>query len=178
MRNSKRVITGDVRLSYVNIFEPRVIDGDRKKYSVSLIIPKSDKRTIMEIKKAIAESEEIGRKRFGVDKYKKLRTPLRDGDVEKLDDSVYKDSFFINAKSSIKPQVVDVNLNEIKDKSEVYSGCYGRASLSFYPYSYKDNDGIACSLGNIQKLAEGERLDLNTSAKDEFEVYDAESFFS
>lgn len=173
-----RVVTGKVRFSYVNIFEPRAIDGEKEKYSLSIIIPKSDEKTISEIKNAISLAEEKGLKKFGLSQIKKLRTPLRDGDVEKSGNDVYKNSYFINTKSIIKPQVVDSNLNEINDKSKVYSGCYGRVSLSFYPYKFNDNEGIACSLGNVQKLSDGERLDFTTTAKDDFEIYDADKFFN
>lgn len=181
MKNKKwvnEVITGEVRFSYVNIFEPRSINGENEKYSLSLIIPKSDEKTILEIEEAIFASEENGRKRFGLIESKKLRTPLRDGDVEKPGNPVYKNSFFINAKSTIKPQIVDINIDEIKDKAEVYSGCYGRVSLSFYPYQFNNNAGVACSLGNVQKLSDGERLDLSTTAKDDFKAYDVDGFFS
>lgn len=178
MINNKKVVTGKVRLSYVNIFEARPIYDDKAKYSLSIIIPKSDEKTVTEIKKAISLAEEMARKKFGLVKSKKLRTPLRDGDVEKVGNPVYKNSFFINTKSNTKPQVVDIHLNEIKNKDEVYSGCYGRVSLSFYPYQFNNNAGVACNLGNVQKLADGERLDLSTTAKDDFESYDSDGFFS
>ena len=110
------------------------------------------------------------------EEFETVMASLKDGDVEKPGDDVYKDSYFISAKSKSKPQVVDKFLNVIKDKKEVYSGCYGRASMSFYPYNYKNNKGIACYLGNVQKLEDGERLGHAVNATDEFEAYDVELF--
>ena len=44
--NGTKVITGVVRLSYVNLLEAKAInEGDDPKYSVQLIIPKSDTRS-------------------------------------------------------------------------------------------------------------------------------------
>ena len=44
-----KVITGKVRFSYANVFEPKSVNGSTPKYSVSLIIPKSDKKTLSTI---------------------------------------------------------------------------------------------------------------------------------
>jgi len=52
--NPMKVITGvDTRWSYANAWEPKSINGGTPKYSVSLIIPKSDTKTIAKIKAAI-----------------------------------------------------------------------------------------------------------------------------
>ena len=50
--NPTKVVTGEVRLSYANVWEPRPgMNGGKDKYSVSLIIPKSDTKTIEKIEK-------------------------------------------------------------------------------------------------------------------------------
>lgn len=153
-----RVITGKVRFSYAHVFEPAAInDSEAKKYSVSILIPKSDKKTLEKIKSAIDAATQAGLALWGGTKPKMLKTPLRDGDLEK-DDEVYEGCFFINANSNEKPGIVDANLDEILDKSEFYSGCYGRASINFYPYSVSGSKGIACGLNNLQKLEDGTRL--------------------
>lgn len=175
-KKNSRVVTGKVRFAYANLFEPRSNDFDNDKYSISLIIPKSDENTVRQIKSAISSAKQAGIYKFGGVLPESLIIPLKDGDVEKPGDDVYKDSYFISAKSKSKPQVVDKFLNVIKDKNEVYSGCYGRASISFYPYNYKNNKGIACYLGNVQKLEDGERLGHAINATDEFEAYDVELF--
>lgn len=163
-----KVITGKVRFSYVHVFEPEAIDeSSEKKYSVSIIIPKSDKETIGKIQKAIEAAAEEGQAKFGGKTPKALKTPLRDGDLER-DDEAYKNSMFLSAKSGQRPGLVDKDLQPIIDPQEFYSGCYGRASLSFYAFNVNGNKGIACGLNNLQKLEDGERLGGGSSAVDDF----------
>ncbi len=106
--NPTRVVTGEVRLSYAHLFEPQSIQGSKPKYSVSLIIPKSDRETIGKIKRAIDAAIEAGTAKFGGKRPNKaaLKLPLRDGDVER-DDEAYKGCFFVNANSTLPPEVVD-----------------------------------------------------------------------
>ena len=157
--NPTRVVTGEVRLSYTNIFEAKSIQGGKPKYSVSLIIPKADTTTITAIEKAIDAAIDAGTAKFGGKRSNKaaLKLPLRDGDTER-DDEAYANSFFVNANSLTPPQVVDENVSPILDRSEVYSGCYARVSLSFYAFNTNGNKGVACGLGNIQKIRDGEPL--------------------
>lgn len=177
--NPTRVITGEVRLSYAHIFEPKSINGSKPKYSVSLIIPKSDTATIAKIEAAIGAAIEQGGGKFGGKRPNKaaLKLPLRDGDIEK-DDEAYADAFFVNANSTTPPQVVDAALNPILDASEVYSGCYARVSISFYAFNTNGNRGIACGLGNIQKLRDGEPLGGGrVSAESDFSAFTADDDF-
>ena len=165
-----RIVTGEVRLSYANIWEPKSIQGGAPKYSVSLIIPKSDQATLTAINRAIDAAIEAGIAKFGGKKPNKaaLKLPLRDGDVEK-DDPAYAGAMFLNANSKTPPQIVDENVAPILDRAEVYSGCYGRVSLSFYAFNTNGNKGIACGLGNIQKTRDGEPLGGgHVSAADDF----------
>ena len=174
------LVTGKVRLSYEHVWEPVSINGGDEKYSVSLIIPKSDTATINEIRKAIEQAKQDGKEKFGGKIPANLRLPLRDGDIERPDDEAYADSYFINATSKDKPQIVDKNIQPVLDRSEVYSGCYARVSISIYPFNIKGNRGIACGLGNIQKIADGEPLGGRTRAEDDFTVYedDEDDFLS
>ena len=96
-----------------------------------------------------------------------LKLPLRDGDTER-DDEAYKNSFFVNANSTTAPQIVDRSVQPILDRSEVYSGCYARVSVNFYAFNSNGNRGIACGLGNIQKVRDGEPLGGKSSAADDF----------
>ena len=105
-----------------------------------------------------------------------LRTPLRDGDLERPDDPAYANAYFVNANSTTAPGVVDANRNEILDKSEVYSGCYGRASISFYAFNANGNKGIACGLNNLQKIKDGEPLGGRASAESDFATEEDEDF--
>ena len=165
-----KVITGKVRFSYLHVFTPQAVnEGDKEKYSVSLIISKYDKDTIAKINKAIEEAKESGK----LSKFKgkipaNLKTPLRDGDTEREDDEVYSGCYFINANSVNQPGLVDKDLQAIIDPKELYSGCYGRASINFYAYNWNGTKGIACGLNNLQKLSDGERLSGGPSAEEDF----------
>ena len=168
--NPTKVVTGVVRLSYANVWEPKSINGGAEKFSVSLIIPKADTKTLGAIQKAIDSAIEEGRGKFGgkVPSKATLKLPLRDGDVDRPDDEAYTNCYFINANSSSAPEIVDKSLNPILNRSEVYSGVYARASINFYAFNSNGNRGIACGLGNIQKVRDGEPLGGKTSAADDF----------
>lgn len=164
-----KLVTGKVRFSYAHVFDPVKDDQGRDKWSVSLIIPKSDKETIAKINAAIeAAKEEAKNSKFGGKIPAVLKGGLRDGDLEKPDDAPYKNSFFVNANTWNRPGVVDQDVNPIISPDEFYSGCYGRASISFYAYDSKGSKGIACGLNNLQKLEDGEKLGGGSSAADDF----------
>ena len=177
--NKTKVVTGTVRLSYANVWEPKSINGGKEKYSVSLIIPKSDTKTLEAINTAIDAAITEGISKFGGKKPNKasLKLPLRDGDVER-DDDAYKDSYFVNANSITAPQIVDKHVQPIIDRSEVYSGVYARVSITFYAFNSNGNRGIACGLGNIQKISDGEPLGGKTTAADDFTTLDDDDFLS
>ena len=168
-KSNTKVVTGVVRLSYANVWEPASINGGTPKYSVSLIIPKSDQKTIDAINAAVDAAIKDGAAKFGgkIPNKAALKLPLRDGDIER-EDEAYKDSYFVNANSTTAPQIVDRSVQPILDRAEVYSGCYARVSVNFYAFNSKGNRGIACGLGNIQKVKDGEPLGGRTSAADDF----------
>ena len=145
------------------------INGGAEKYSVSVLIPKDDKATVDAINAAVDVAIDEGISKFGGKKPNKaaIKLPLRDGDVER-EDEAYKGHYFINANSNTAPQIVDRAVKPILDRSEVYSGCYARVSLNFYAFNSNGNKGIACGLGNIQKVRDGEPLSGRTSAADDF----------
>ena len=182
--NPTKVITGvNTRWSYVNAWEPKSINGGAPKYSVSLIIPKSDTKTIEKIQAAIEAAYEEGQGKLkgngkSVPALSVLKTPLRDGDAERPDDEAYADSYFVNANSGTAPGIVDADRNPIIDRSEVYSGVYGRASINFYAFNSNGNKGIACGLNNLQKIRDGEPLGGKTRAEDDFATEDDDDFLS
>ena len=158
-KNPTKVVTGVVRLSYANVWEPASINGSNPKYSVSLIIPKTDTKTIDAINAAVDAAIKDGAAKFGgkIPNKAALKLPLRDGDLER-DDEAYKGAYFVNANSTTAPQIVDRSVQPILDRAEVYSGCYARVSVNFYAFNSNGNRGIACGLGNIQKVRDGEPL--------------------
>lgn len=164
------------RLSYEHVWEPKAIGDSDPKYSASLIIPKSDTKTIEEIEQAIQKAIDEGvAKKFEGKRPKAavLKLPLRDGDLERDEDAAYADSMFLNASSKDAPGIVDRRAKLIMDRSEVYSGCYVNVSISLYPFNFQGKKGIAAGLGNIQKVKDGEPLGGYTiMAEDEFSVLD------
>lgn len=182
--NPTKVITGpDTRWSYANVWEAKSINGGTPKFSVSLIVPKSDTRTVAKIKAAIEAAYREGESKLKgngktVPPLTAIKTPLRDGDEERLNDPVYADAYFINANSATAPGIVDAECNPILTRSEVYSGVYGRASVSFYAFNSNGNKGIACGLNNLQKIRDGKPLGGKASAESDFSTGDDEDFLS
>ena len=172
--NPMKVITGpNTRWSYANVWEPKSINGGTPKYSVSIIIPKSDTGTVAKVKAAIEAAYREGEAKLKgsgktVPALSTLKTPLRDGDLERPDDDAYADSYFINANSATAPGIVDKACEPILDRSEIYSGVYARASINFYSFNSNGNRGIACGLNNIQKLRDGQPLGGKSRAEDDF----------
>lgn len=155
---SEKVVTGEARLSYVHLFEPRSSnEGEAPKYSVSVLIPKTDTATINAINAAInkvIQSEKAAK--FG-GKDKGLKMPLRDGDLEK-DDPAYEGHMFFNCSDKRPPIVLDENRQAILDPRAVYSGCYGRVSVSFYAFNSNGSKGVAAGLNAVMKTRDGENL--------------------
>lgn len=168
---------GEVRFGYVNVFAPRKNeDGTDGKYSVQLLIPKTDAPAKQLIDNAIEAAKQAGVSSKWNGKMppaSKLKTPLRDGDDEFPDDDNYKGMWFMNASSSAtnKPGVrvlEDGMVVEALDSEDFYSGCYGAATLNFYAYSNSGNVGIAAGLNNVIKTRDGERLSGGRTAEQDF----------
>ena len=167
------LVTGKVRFSYVQVFEPRAINGGDEKYSVTILIPKSDTVTyqniINEINKCLQEN--VASTFKGV-MPANPSLPIYDGDGLRQSGEPFgtecKGHWVISAKTNTAPEVVDTNCNPIISKNEFYSGCYGRASIRFYAYNQNGNKGIGCGLGNVQKLEDGQPLDGRTTAAEDF----------
>ena len=182
--NPMKVITGpNTRWSYANVWEPKSINGGTPKYSVSLIIPKSDTKTVARIKSAIEAAYLEGEAKLkgngkAVPPLAAIKSPLRDGDIERPDDAAYENAYFINANATTAPGIVDADRNPILTRSEVYSGVYGRASISFYAFNSNGNRGIACGLNNLQKVCDGEPLGGKISAENDFATDDDADFLA
>ena len=173
MTNATRVVTGIVRFGYAHVFKPHaIIEGQEPKYSVCLLIKKTDKATLKKIKDAIEAAKQAGKAMWGNTVPAKLKIPLRDGDEEHPDKPEYEGCYFMNANSNQKPGIVDKNLDEIMDASEFYSGCYGKASVNFFPFNTAGNKGIGCGLNNLMKTRDGEPLTSRSTPEDDFGVDD------
>ena len=182
-----RVITGITKLSYANLNQPKSINGGEPRYSASVLIPKTDTKTLNAVKLAIEAAYEEGQAKLkgsgkSIPPLASLKTPLRDGDIERPDDEAYQGHFFLNANNKEKPGVVDIDRNPIFDTSEIYSGIYARCSLSFFAFNSNGNKGIAVALNNVQKIKDGTPLGGRTRAEDDFNdgyvTDDVEDFLS
>lgn len=173
-----KVVTGKVRFSYLHVWEPVAINGEGDpKFSVSLIIPKNDKATLKAIKEAVENAKENGKtSKFAGRIPANLKLPLRDGDEERLDDENYKGAYFLNASAKTKPGLVDKDRKPILDQDELYSGCYGVASITFYPFNTSGNKGIACGLNHLMKLTDGEALGGRSTAENDFAEVDTAAY--
>ena len=185
MKNPTKVVTGKKTVfSYLNVNEPKApVGGGTPKYSVSVVIPKSDTDTIEKVKRAIQAAYDEGQSKLkGNSKFvpdlDSLKTPLRDGDKDRKGDENYAGCYFINANSATAPGIVDADRNPILARSEVYSGVYGRASITFYAFNSNGNKGIACGLNNLQKIRDGEPLGGKASAASDFDTDDDDDFLS
>ena len=178
--NPLKVITGkDTRWSYCNVWEAKAINGGTPKFSVSLLIPKTDTVTVKKIKAAIEAAYREGEAKLKgngktVPPLTAIKTPLRDGDAERPDDPAYAGHYFLNANSATAPGIVDADCQPILIRSEVYSGVYGRASISFFAFNSSGNRGVACGLNNLQKIRDGEPLGGRASAESDFSDFDDE----
>lgn len=171
---SETVVTGKVRFSYLNAFQAQVPQGGGEpKYSVTLLIPKSDTATMGRINAAIQQtiSTALGTT-FGGIQPPAGNTPIHDGDGLKQNGEPYgaecKGHWVMNASSKLRPEIVDADCQPIIDQTQLYSGCYGRASLRFFAYNKAGRKGVGCGLGNLQKLADGEPLGGRTTAAEDF----------
>lgn len=174
-QNGTKVITGKVRASYAHIFEPHSMDENApKKYSVSLIIPKSDTQMIETIEKAIEQAKEDSKAKWNGKVPNNLKTPLRDGDIDREDDPNYENAYFINATSTNAPGIVDQNKIRLTEPGTIVSGDYIRASINFYGYNVNGNKGIAAGLNNIQLVEKGEALSGASKAEDDFDELDTD----
>ena len=184
VKNPCKVITGKHTVfSYLTVNEAKIpLGGGTPKYSVSLIIPKSDTVTVEKIKAAIQAAYDEGQSKLKgnsktVPALEDIKTPLRDGDKERKGDEAYKGCYYVNANSTTKPGVVDADRNPILDSGELYSGIIGRASINFYAFNSNGNRGIAFGLNNLQKLADGTPLGGHSRAEDDFADDDEDEDF-
>ena len=160
------------------LLEPDSVNGGDPKYSVSAIIRKDDTSTVNAIKAAIEQAKKDSVGKWGGKIPANLKMPLRDGDIDHPDDENYRGCYFINCNSRQAPQVVDSKVKPILDQSEVYSGCYGNISVTFFGYNSSGNRGVGAGLGNIQKIRDGESLGGRTNAADDFSTEEDDDFLS
>ena len=168
------IITPKAILSYPRLFAPEAQnEGDTPKYSCALVF--EDGTDLKSLKQAAVEAarERFGDKADNMIKGGKLRMPVRTDSVEK---GYPEGSTFMNVRTTKKPGIVSIYPGPdgkplpIADEDEMYPGCVVRASLACYAYDTNGNRGVSFALNNLQKVAEGERLDGRAKAEDEFDA--------
>lgn len=167
------ITTGKVRASFVYIFQPRQQDGGDAKYSITLLIPKTDMNTLNAIYAEIEKAKQDGaQKVFGGSVPPGCRIPIYDGDGLRPSGEPFgeecRGNMVITASAKIQPSIVGLDMQTILNPSEVYSGCYIRANINFFAYNQNGNKGIGCGLNAVQKIEEGEPLTARVSAEDAF----------
>jgi hypothetical protein len=170
-----KVLTGEVRLSYANLTAPRAIQpGAEAKYSVTLLIPKSDFATKADIDASMqAAAQEAVTKTWGGVRPPNLKVPIYDGDGVRPSGEPFGDEckgcWVMTASSKNKPQVVGIdNVNVDLAPPDIYSGMYARVTINFFGYSNSGNKGVGCGLGNVMKTRDGEPLSGGASAASDF----------
>ena len=166
-----QVIFGPCRLSFTHLFKRFVGQGDTSdgKYMTNVLIPKGETETVKAIRQAIETAKKMAVQNKWKSEPKKLDMPLRDGEEKDHDnDGIYPGNYYVNAKSSTRPGVVDKDRNPIMDEDEIYSGCWAVVSITFYGYDVSGNKGIACGLNNVMKVRDGDRLGGRKSAEADF----------
>ena len=170
-----KVLTGECRLSYCNLTTPRAAQqGGEPKYSVTLLIPKTDVATKADIDAAIqAAANEALSKVWNGARPPQLRVPIYDGDGVRPSGVPFGDEckghWVMTASTKNKPQVVGIdNINCELSPADIYSGMYARVTIRFFGYSNSGNKGIGCGLGNVMKTRDGEALAGSASASVDF----------
>lgn len=164
---------GEVRFSYANVFQRRATtDGSLGKYSVCVIIPKSDKATLDMFNSAYEAARALGKTTKWNGKIPaKVASPLHDGDEERPDDEAFAGCMYFNCSSNNAPgvRVLDNGaVVEALDGDDFYSGCYGAVTVNLFPYSNSGNVGVGVGLNNLIKTRDGERLSGGRSAEADF----------
>lgn len=164
---AQKIVIQNVRFSYAHVFQPYSFDDKEPRYSVTILIPKTvngrPNPEVGKIRKAIeAACEEAKSERWGGRIPKVWFNPLQDGDEPDRDGEdrgeAYAGHYFINAKSRVKPGVVDKQCQPILSTDEFYSGCYGHVSVAFSGFENSGNKGISAFLNNVMKTADGDPL--------------------
>lgn len=175
--NQTRVLIGEARFSFLHVFKPRAAaQGADPKYSVMLLLPKEKTDVVGKIRAAIRAAYEAKPEIFNGKKPDPAKIPLKDGDTAFPDRPECAGCWVINASAKTKPGIVKrgtvTKFTEITDENELWSGCYGYASVNFYAYSQAGNRGIGAGLNNLLLTRTGDYLGGRTSPESDFDGLD------
>lgn len=164
-----KLLTPEFRVSYPHVFSPYQFPGQKdSNYSLAMLFDKKTDLSAFKgaIKTCIEEKWPNPDKRPA-----KLQLPVRDGDKEKPDMDGYAGAYFVSAKTAAKNKVLvlDRQKEEILDQAEFYAGCYARASVTFYAWTFADKAGVSVALNGVQKLRDGARFGSGGVSASEFD---------
>jgi hypothetical protein len=175
--NTKLTI-GEVRFSYLTVFEPRTAPGNTQaKYSATLLIPKSDTKTITAIVTMVKRLAGEAQQKNGGKLPPGFKNPMRDGDEKDpltgnfVHNDEYRGHYFLRANSVQKPSVVDTSRQPIMDATKAYSGMWGYAALNFFVYLPRPgvpSSGIGVGLNHVMKTKDDTPFAGRESAEDAF----------
>lgn len=171
------VTINDVRFSYCNLFQPKAPfnnpQGDPK-YSVTVLVPKTNTAAKAVIDNAIAQAIDAGVS----SKWNGVRPPqpaicVHDGDGPRPSDGSSfgeecKGCWVFTASTKQPPFVVDEYVQNIIDPTKVYSGMWGNVNVTFFAYNNAGKKGIGCGLNGVQKIRDGEALGGQITAQEAF----------
>jgi hypothetical protein len=171
----EKVLTGEFRVSYPSLFVPTSMqENQEKKYSIVMLIPKTDKKTLEALEKLVIAAGREKWKDFDTllkqvkpDGSKVLRLPFKDGDLKK-EVAGYEGHWYMSATSKQKPGLVDQNVQPIISQEGFYAGCYARAEVTAYAYDKAGNKGIAFGLQHVQKMRDGDPFTGRSKPEDVF----------
>lgn len=172
-----KCLTGEVRLSYAHLSQPYANPrqpGAEPKYTVTLLIPKTDTATFNDLTAAFnAAANEAVNKKWGGVKPPVIAPIIHDGDGVRSDGTPYgeecKGHWVLTASTKQRPQVVDQsNINVELAPQDIYSGMYARVTLNFFGFNTAGKKGVGCGLGNVLKVRDGEPLSGGASAASDF----------
>lgn len=168
-----KVVCGPCRLSYVHLINPEQVCGQGEpKFTVSVLIPKTETKTIAAINKALETAKENGKQKvWGGTIPNKLDIPLRDGDIDKEGDENYAGQYYVSAKSLRRPGIIDKNKEPLTSEDDVYSGMWGLVSITLFPYDKAGKKGVGVGLNNVMKTKDDERFGGGASAETDFADY-------
>lgn len=171
--NQNQMTTGEVRLSYAHLYEPYSNNGGEPKYSVTVLMPKSDIQAKARLDAALQYTKQkgISEKWNGV-LPPVLAVPVYDGDGVRPNGEPFgaecKGHWVFTASNKNPVQLVDAGMNPIMQKGELYSGCYARVCVSLFAYNSAGKRGIGIGLEAVQKLRDGDPLGGGVSVADAF----------
>lgn len=169
---ARQFTTSLVRLSYVSVFQPRETPQGIKKYSVTCLLPKSDKAGYDALMKAISEEYQANKDTI-LKGIAKPKIPVHDGDGTTSTGAEFGPEckghwvFTASANEDYPPSVVDQRVQPIMNRTDMYSGCWGHVAISIYAYN-NQSKGIGFGLNGVQKVKDDEALGFSFDANEAF----------